>query len=54
MPVAFVVLLPGTEPNAEELKHFTIANGPAYQHPRHIFFETDYLSRVLTKSTGGC
>ena len=60
MPVAFVVPLPGTEPNAEELKQFTIANGPAYQHPRHIFFETELPlastnkidRRLLTQQAG--
>ncbi len=60
MPVAFVVLRPGAEPDAGELKQFTIANGPAYQHPRHIFFETELPlastnkidRRLLTQQAG--
>jgi len=27
------------EPDVDELKQFTIANGPAYQHPRRIWFQ---------------
>ncbi len=40
MPVAFVIWRSGSEPNEEKLKQYTIANGPAYQHPRHILFES--------------
>ena len=39
MPVAFVVPNGSDEPEVNELKQFTIANGPAYQHPRKIWFQ---------------
>ena len=38
MPVAFVVLQDGAAVSEDDLKQFTLANGPAYAHPRHIFF----------------
>jgi long-chain acyl-CoA synthetase len=38
VPYAFVVLRSGQEAGEDELKQFTIANGPAYQHPRRVFF----------------
>ncbi|NKC11446.1 MAG: AMP-binding protein [Gammaproteobacteria bacterium] len=38
MPVAFVVPRPGAERSVATLKQHVIANGPAYQHPRHICF----------------
>lgn len=37
-PVAFVVAENVTE---DELKQFTIDNGPAYAHPRRVFFEDE-------------
>ncbi|MFD1412536.1 class I adenylate-forming enzyme family protein [Oceanobacillus jeddahense] len=36
VPVAFVV--PSTALEEEEVKSFFIDNGPAYAHPRHVFF----------------
>lgn len=38
VPYAFVVLRAGEHTGEEELKQFALANGPAYQHPRRIFF----------------
>ena len=38
MPVAFVVLTHGATLTVDALKQYTIANGPAYQHPRRVFF----------------
>ena len=38
VPYAFVVLRTGGRVSEEELKAFALANGPAYQHPRHVFF----------------
>jgi len=38
VPYAFVVLRDGTKVTEEELKQFALANGPAYQHPRRVFF----------------
>jgi long-chain acyl-CoA synthetase len=38
VPYAFVVLRPGAKADEEELKQFALANGPAYQHPRRVFF----------------
>ena len=38
VPYAFVVLRAGAPATEEELKQFALANAPAYQHPRRIFF----------------
>jgi acyl-CoA synthetase (AMP-forming)/AMP-acid ligase II len=38
VPVAFIVTRADARPSAEEIRKFTIANGPAYQHPRRIEF----------------
>jgi long-chain acyl-CoA synthetase len=37
-PVAFVVAKAGHHPRAEEIKSFALANAPAYQHPRFVWF----------------
>ncbi len=37
-PAAFVVAKAGAKPNAAAIKDFTLAHGPAYRHPRQIFF----------------
>lgn len=37
-PYAFVVLEKGETVSEDELKEFTLKNGPAYQHPRRIWF----------------
>jgi long-chain acyl-CoA synthetase len=36
VPVAFVVLEDGAAADEAELKQFTLANGPAYAHPRRV------------------
>ncbi len=38
VPYAFVVLRAGQQATEDELKQFALANGPAYQHPRRVFF----------------
>ena len=38
VPAAFVVRAPGKPVTEEELKKFTLAEGPAYAHPRRISF----------------
>jgi len=38
VPYAFVVLRKGASASEEELKQFALAHGPAYQHPRRVFF----------------
>ena len=38
VPYAFVVPRGGANITEEELKQFALANGPAYQHPRRVFF----------------
>ena len=38
VPYAFVVPRDGPKVTEEELKQFALANGPAYQHPRRVFF----------------
>jgi len=37
-PVAFVVRKPDRQPSADEIKRFALANAPAYQHPRFVWF----------------
>lgn len=37
-PYAFVILERGSITTAEELKEYTLQNGPAYQHPRRVWF----------------
>ncbi len=38
VPYAFVVLRNGLAADEGEIKAFALANGPAYQHPRRVFF----------------
>lgn len=38
VPYAFVVLKAGAAASEEEIRQFAIASGPAYQHPRRVFF----------------
>ena len=38
VPYAFVVLRAGHTASEDELKAFALAHGPAYQHPRRVFF----------------
>src|SRR5690349_14327088 len=40
-PVAFVVRKPGRALAADEVKRFALANAPAYQHPRFVWFIDD-------------
>jgi long-chain acyl-CoA synthetase len=37
-PVAFVIRKPGHAPSEDDIKKFALANAPAYQHPRHVWF----------------
>ncbi|HEY2226430.1 MAG TPA: class I adenylate-forming enzyme family protein [Xanthobacteraceae bacterium] len=37
-PVAFVVTKPGRQPSDDDIKRFALANAPAYQHPRFVWF----------------
>jgi acyl-CoA synthetase (AMP-forming)/AMP-acid ligase II len=38
LPVAFVVPRPGTRPSEDALRRFALDNGPAYAHPRAVWF----------------
>lgn len=49
LPVAFVVPTPGTTPTEEDLKQWALANGPAYQHPRAIWFVDEMLLASTAK-----
>jgi acyl-CoA synthetase (AMP-forming)/AMP-acid ligase II len=40
-PVAFVVPRAGQHPSEDEIKQFALANAPAYQHPRFVWFVDD-------------
>jgi acyl-CoA synthetase (AMP-forming)/AMP-acid ligase II len=40
-PVAFVICKPGHTPSEDDIKTFALANAPAYQHPRHVWFVDD-------------
>ena len=37
-PVAFVIRKPGRALDGDEVKRFALANAPAYQHPRFVWF----------------
>ena len=37
-PVAFVIPKPGQQPTEDEIKQYALANAPAYQHPRSVWF----------------
>jgi long-chain acyl-CoA synthetase len=37
-PVAFVVKVPDLDIKEQDIKDYALANGPAYQHPRTIYF----------------
>jgi acyl-CoA synthetase (AMP-forming)/AMP-acid ligase II len=37
-PVAFIIAKAGMKPDAEDIKRFALANAPAYQHPRFVWF----------------
>ena len=37
-PVAFVVKAAGTDVDEQAIKTYSLANAPAYQHPRRVFF----------------
>ncbi len=37
-PVAFIIAKAGAKPDAEDIKRFALANAPAYQHPRFVWF----------------
>jgi acyl-coenzyme A synthetase/AMP-(fatty) acid ligase len=38
LPVAFVVPKPGARPSEDTLRRFALDNGPAYAHPRAVWF----------------
>jgi acyl-CoA synthetase (AMP-forming)/AMP-acid ligase II len=38
LPVAFVVAKPGTKPSEDALRRFALDHGPAYAHPRAVWF----------------
>jgi acyl-CoA synthetase (AMP-forming)/AMP-acid ligase II len=38
VPIALVVRRTGTDAGEDELKQYCLANGPAYAHPRRVFF----------------
>jgi acyl-CoA synthetase (AMP-forming)/AMP-acid ligase II len=46
-PVAFIVAKAGEKPDAEDIKRFALANAPAFQHPRFVWF----LDRLPLSST---
>jgi long-chain acyl-CoA synthetase len=37
-PVAFIIAKAGQKADAEDIKRFALANAPAYQHPRFVWF----------------
>lgn len=38
VPYAFIVLRSGVAASEDEIKQYALAHGPAYQHPRRVFF----------------
>lgn len=49
-PVVFVVLRAGSDLREDEIKRFALANGPAFQHPRRVYFR-DRLPLAGTNKT---
>lgn len=41
VPVAFIVTRAQAHPSFDDIRKFTIANGPAYQHPRRVEFVSE-------------
>jgi long-chain acyl-CoA synthetase len=41
VPVAFIVTRAEAHPSFDDIRKFTIANGPAYQHPRRVEFVSE-------------
>jgi acyl-CoA synthetase (AMP-forming)/AMP-acid ligase II len=41
-PSAFVILKPDTMASEEDIKNYALANAPAYQHPRRVWFLTEF------------
>jgi len=37
-PVAFIILKAGRHPTVDEIRQYALANAPAYQHPRFVWF----------------
>ena len=37
-PVAFIIPKDGAKPTEDEIKSYALANAPAYQHPRFVWF----------------
>jgi acyl-CoA synthetase (AMP-forming)/AMP-acid ligase II len=57
-PVAFVIPKAGQAPSEDEIKKFALANAPAYQHPRFVWFvdelplaSTNKVDRGLLRRT---
>ena len=48
-PVAYVVRRPGATVTESEIKHHVLANAPAYQHPRHVWFLDTMLLAASNK-----
>jgi len=46
-PVAFIIPKAGCHPSEDEIKQFALANAPAYQHPRFVWF-VDQLPLAAT------
>jgi acyl-CoA synthetase (AMP-forming)/AMP-acid ligase II len=46
-PVAFIIAKAGEPPDGEDIKRFALANAPAYQHPRFVWF----MDRLPLSST---
>ncbi len=56
-PVAFAILKPGQTADEDAIKQFALANAPAYQHPRSVWFvdelplaSTNKLDRAALKA----
>jgi acyl-coenzyme A synthetase/AMP-(fatty) acid ligase len=59
-PVAFVILRHGQQATEDDIKKFALANAPAYQHPRSVWFvdelplaSTNKVDRNLLKREAG-
>jgi acyl-CoA synthetase (AMP-forming)/AMP-acid ligase II len=55
-PVAFIIAKAGRHPTVDEIKQYALANAPAYQHPRFVWFldklplaSTNKIDRVVLR-----
>ena len=49
LPTCFVRAEPGSDLTVDDVKQFALAHGPAYAHPRHVWFVEEILLASTAK-----